>query len=91
MKPDEMSMRLLEGNQEGDLSTKQAPILTKMGNRKEVDGPPSLRMQDIGIDLLRIDETQWRFSLLIADSVNTSRGSGRYIVCETRKYPMLLV
>ena len=84
-------MRLSDGRQEGGLSTKQAPILAKMDNKKEVGAVSSLRLQDIGIDLLRIDETQWRFLLLIADSVNTNRSLGGYIVCETWKYPMLLV
>ena len=43
-KSDEMSMRLSDGHQEGGLSTKQAPILTKLDNKKAVGAVSSLRL-----------------------------------------------
>ena len=83
-------MRLLEGHQVGGLSMKQAPVLTKLDNKKAVDVVSSLRLQEIGIDLMCRNENEWKFLLIIADSVNTNRSVGRFVVCETWKYPRLL-
>ena len=44
-------MRLLEGDQEGGLSMRKAPIMTKI-DKKAVDAVNRLRLQYVGIYLM---------------------------------------
>ena len=91
MQSEETNIRLLGGRHEGGLSTKHSPILTKLGKAKAVDSISGIRIRDIGIELICAHDTQWRFALIVADSVSTNRSCGRHFVSGKWKYRRLLV